>query len=100
MNNHDCTQREEIQALQKQTERQNRALFGNPDDPNDLGAIELIKEIHATQIKMIPTYNDLNNWAMFFKKGRELGGILVAVSLGGGVILGTIYAIKAWINEK
>lgn len=94
-----CSQIEQINNLSKQTDRQNRALFGNPDDPNDLGAIELIKEIHATQLKMIPTYNDINNWGMFFKKGRELGGILVAIALGGGVLVGTIFAIKEWIKK-
>lgn len=94
-----CTQQERIDDLTKQSSRVNLALFGNPDDPNDLGAIELIKEIHKTQLKMIPTYTEMDNWGTFFKKGREVGGFLVVFLLGSGVIVGTIYSIKSWFRK-
>ena len=94
-----CEQKEQIAFLMKQTERQNRALFGNPDDPNDMGMAELVKEIHATQLEMIPTYKDITDWGMFFKKGRQLGAIAVAFALGCGVIIRSIYAIKEWLKK-
>ena len=94
-----CSQSNRIMELEKQSMRVNLALFGNPNDPNDLGAIELIKEIHATQKEMIPTYNDLNDWATFFRRGRQLGAVLVAIAVGSGILVGTIYAIKEWFRK-
>jgi hypothetical protein len=96
---HVCTQEKTIRNLVDQTNRQNRALFGNSDDPNDLGAIELIKEIHKTQLEMIPTYNGLNNWRIFWEQGKQLGGLLVALIVSAGIIMGAIYAVKAWFKS-
>jgi hypothetical protein len=96
---HTCTQAQTINSLIMQTERQNRALFGNPNDEKDLGAIELIKEIHKTQLEMIPTYKGLKDWKTFWDIGKQLGGILVAILVGTGVIFGAVLAIKSWIKN-
>jgi len=93
-----CSQIEQINNLSRQTERQNRALFGNPDDQNDLGAIELIKEIHASQLTMKPTFNEITNWATFFQKGRQVGiGIVLIITIAGA-IFGAIYTVRSWIR--
>lgn len=95
---HVCYQANEIKALKEAVSIQNRALFGDPTTGN-VGAVYHIKEINDNIKKMMPTYQDMDNWGNFFKKGRELGALLVAIALGGGVLIGAALAIKEWIKK-
>jgi len=88
---HYCVQAKYIEA-------HNRALFGDPMK-GEKGAIEMIKEIHEKFAHIEPSFNDVMNWRIFFKKGRELGIMAVFIITTIGIISGAIYTFKEWIKK-
>ena len=88
---HICTQQTKISRLEL-------AIFGD-EVLGEKGMLELVKDINQKTDEMLPTYNEINNWSTFFKKGKELGVGLVVIITGIGIVMGALYSIKDWLKK-
>lgn len=95
---HECYQVLNIDSLVASDKKQNDAIFGNVET-GDHGMVSDIKDIKKMLEDMKPTYNELNSWGTFFKKGKDLGIGLAMLITMSGVIFGGLYAIKEWIKK-